>query len=284
MRPLFRAFEACRVRYLVVGGQAAILYGAAHFSQDLDLWIDPAEENIRRIIDALEEVDARVHKLTPPLTSAYVARGHGFHFVIPFRGGPVYLDVMGRPPRVGSFRAAWKRAEIMPTPWGRLRVASIPDLVEMKKTNRPGDYDIITRLALIRAGREERLSRRVLEWTLNHLFRVEDLLEFLKRHGTRLRGRMPVGMGWIRRWAKGSVRGGRPSFAEMDRIAARLAAKARRLQAMGRRYWIPRLEELRTLRSAGGLVPEGTPVRRGLIGMPDRPLGARPHHGGSRRT
>jgi hypothetical protein len=51
----------------VSGRQAAVLYGAAHFSQDLNLWIDPTEENIRRFVDALEEVDARVHKLTPAL-------------------------------------------------------------------------------------------------------------------------------------------------------------------------------------------------------------------------
>lgn len=42
MKSLFRSFEKEGVRYLLIGGQAAILYGASHFTQDLDLWVDPA--------------------------------------------------------------------------------------------------------------------------------------------------------------------------------------------------------------------------------------------------
>jgi hypothetical protein len=33
-------------------------------------------------------------------------RGHGFHFLAP---PDVYIDVMGRPPRVGRFAGAWSR-------------------------------------------------------------------------------------------------------------------------------------------------------------------------------
>jgi hypothetical protein len=39
MRSLLRAFERERVRYLVISGQACILYGASRFTEDLDLWI-----------------------------------------------------------------------------------------------------------------------------------------------------------------------------------------------------------------------------------------------------
>jgi len=262
MRALFRAFRAHRVRYLVVGGQAAILYGASHFSQDLDLWIDPGGDNVRRFLDALQALHARVHKLTPPLIPAFLERGHGFHFIIPLREGAVYLDVMGRPPRVGRFAGAWKRAEIMPTPWSRLPVVSIPDLVEMKKTNRPADYDVISRLALIRVGQADRPSPAVLGWALDHLFRVEDVLEFLRRFGMRRGLGTPRGMAWLRRWRGLLARGKQPSRAEVDRAARALGEKAQKLQAAGRRYWLVRIEELRRLRSGGGLLPEGIPVTR----------------------
>jgi hypothetical protein len=268
MRALFRAFRAHRVRYLVVGGQAAILYGASHFSQDLDLWLDPDNGNVRRFLDALQALRARVHKLTPPLTRAFLDRGHGFHFVIPLREGAVYLDVMGRPPRVGSFAGAWRRAEIMPTPWGRLPVVSVPDLVEMKKTNRPADYDVITRLALIRAGQADRPSPAMLGWTLDQLFRVEDVLEFLRRFGAKRGIATPRGMAWLGRWRGLLARGKQPSVAEVDRAARALGAKAQRLQSAGRRYWLIRIEELRRLRSEGGLLPEGTPVTREIVSAP----------------
>jgi hypothetical protein len=270
MRALFRAFSARRVRYLVIGGQASILYGAAHFSQDLDLWIDPGKNNVRRFVDAMASLGARVHKLTPPLTRAYVNRGHGFHFLVPLREGRVYLDVMGRPPRIGGFASAWKRSESIPTPWGTLPVVSIPDLVELKKTNRPADYDVITRLALIRVGSQNRPSRTVLYWALDNLFRVEDVLEFLRRFEKFQNLPAPKGMDWTRRWRTIVSRGERPSAADVDRAARTLGAKAQKLQALGRRYWLVRIEELRRLRSEGRLLPEGTPVTRAITSVASR--------------
>lgn len=135
MRGLFRAFKAHHVEYLVISGQASVLYGGAFFSQDLDIWIRPAPANARRLLESLARLRARVHKLTPPLSARNLRRGHGFHFLVPQRGAPdLYLDVMGRPPRVGSFGGALRRAERMDTSWGRLPVVSLEDLVEIKKT------------------------------------------------------------------------------------------------------------------------------------------------------
>ncbi len=94
MHSLFRAFRARRVRLLVIGGQAAILYGAAHFTQDLDVWIDPADANVRRFLIALADRKSRVHKLTPPVRAPFVRRGHGFHFVV--------RDLLRRPARIES--------------------------------------------------------------------------------------------------------------------------------------------------------------------------------------
>lgn len=176
----------------------------------------------------------------------------------------MYLDVMGRPPRVGGFGGAWKRAEKMRTPWGRLPVVSIADLVELKKTNRPADYDVITRLAMIRVGREDRPGPGLLRWALDHLFRVEDVLEILLRFWRRMEGAVPPGMGWIRRWMDLLSRGGRPNPMEVDAAAGRLGAKAQRLQARGRRHWLPRIEDLRRLRAEGGLLSEGAPVTQAV--------------------
>lgn len=270
MRPLFQAFRAQRVRYLIIGGQAAILYGAAHFSQDLDLWIEPSDVNVGRFVDALQSLKARFHKLTPPMTGPFLRRGHGFHFLIPLRGGTVYLDAMGRPPRVGGFQTAWKRSVRMPTPWGELPVVSIPDLVELKKTNRPADYDVITRLSMIRLGQVEAPRPALLRWALGHVFRVEDLLEVLLRFGNQV-GPIPPGMSWIRDWKARLIRGDRPTPTQIDAVARKLGAKAQRLQALGRRYWLPLIDELRRLRSEGRLLPEAARVTRTLaLGAPKK--------------
>jgi hypothetical protein len=259
MRNLFRAFDRRKVRHLVISGQAAVLYGAAHFSQDLDLWVDPRLANVARLLRALADLRAVVHKLTPPITPANVRRGHGFHFVVPNGGGGrLYLDVMGRPPRVGSFDAAARRANRVRTPWGRLTVVAIEDLVELKKTNRPADYDVITRLALLRLNEEASPRPRTLRWALEHVFNPDDLWAIVTRHGSALGGRLPVPAARLRAaWRRGEE----PTADEMSRAGEELARRAHRLQDRGRRYWMPVIAELRRLRREGRLVPEGTPVR-----------------------
>ncbi|MBI4678608.1 MAG: hypothetical protein HY748_13605 [Elusimicrobia bacterium] len=106
MRSLFRSFERSGVDYLLISGQASVLYGAATFSEDIDLWIRPSIGNARRLLRGLASCGALVHKLTPPLAPRYLRAGHGFHFLIPRPPGPVYLDVMAQPPRSRSFAAA----------------------------------------------------------------------------------------------------------------------------------------------------------------------------------
>ncbi|MBI3099490.1 MAG: hypothetical protein HYY93_14870 [Planctomycetes bacterium] len=261
MRFLFRAFERHRVRYLVISGQACVLYGAAQFTQDLDLWVEPTPANLRRLLAALGALRARVHKLTPPLSVANMKRGHGFHFLLPTRGSsPLYLDLMGQPPRVGTFAKATLDARRLSTPWGRLPVVSIDQLVEIKKTNRPADYEVITRLALIRLGHDPSPSAARLRWAVMNIFRVEDLWEMVQRWGGRMGPRVFAGASEAARLHQVWRAGRSPGLRELSLSAARLASEALRLQDRGRRYWHPRLAELRRWRRSGLLLPEGSLV------------------------
>jgi hypothetical protein len=270
MRSLFRSINSRRVRYLVISGQASVLYGAAHFSEDLDLWIDPAPSNVASFLRTLCSLGARVRKLTPPLTRRHLLRGHGFHFEVPEPGAPeTYLDVMGQPPRVGRFAAAWRRAERMSTSWGNLPVVSIEDLVRIKATNRPADYEVITRLALIRLGRQERPSARLIRWAIGNVFRAEDLWTVVSELGPHLDRTALAGsqaaVTFHRIWKAGR----RPSAAEFSRSAGALARNAQRAQDRGREYWLPRIAELRELRARGELLPEGMAVSELLGRSPD---------------
>lgn len=259
MRNLFRSFERERVRYLVISGQACVLYGASAFSQDLDLWVDPTPRNLRAVVNALARRKARVHKLTPPLTRRNFDRGHGFHFIIPAPGShPVYLDLMGRPPRVGRFAHAFRRQCEFATPWGRLPVVSIEDLVEIKKTNRPADYDVITRLALLRLRQRRGLDPAVVRWALPNLFQSEALWEAVRESAPEEVARFPAARRFYRIW-RDHREPSPDDFARVDRILMRAA---RALMDAGRRYWTPRLEELRRWRRRGKLLEEGTPVAR----------------------
>lgn len=268
MKDLFRSFDRDRVRYLLIGGQAAILYGAAHFTQDLDLWLAPTEENLRGFLRSLARLGARVHRLTPPVTLRNARRGHGFHFLVPQHGQlPIYLDAMARPPRVGSFAQAMTRREVHPTPWGRLSVVGIPDLVELKKTNRPGDYEVVSTLARMRVEPNPRPRSALLAWALTNTFRTNDLAWLIQAHGERFPSRVRDVPELRRLLSVPGCSGPRWETALMDAgsvLDRRMATCIR----LGREYWLPRIAELRALRRAGRLVPEGTPVRN-LLGAHD---------------
>lgn len=157
---------------------------------------------------------------------------------------------------MGRFAGASRRAAFMATPWGRLPVVSIPELVELKKTNRPADYDVITRLALIHLTRVKSPSPRQLRWTLERTCLNSSVDSEQSEEFPPLRDRF---------FRRELGRGESPRDEDIDRAAGALGARAQKLQALGRRYWAPRIEELRALRSEGRLIPEGTPVTRALL-------------------
>jgi hypothetical protein len=233
MRRLFRSFERFGVDYLLISGQAAILYGAATFSEDVDIWIRPTLENARRLLRALAACQGRVHKLTPALTRKNLMAGHGFHFVIPARPAPVYLDVMGRPPRVGPYRYARRRAHDIPTPWGRIPVMAIPDLIALKRTRRLSDYEVISNLVQVRLAAEPDPTPELWRWAYRNSYRVEDRLEMARRIGVR---RTPA-----------ALRRG-------------ILAEVARLQAEDSAYWRGITADLRRLHRSRRLLVEGTPV------------------------
>src|SRR5688572_12967297 len=145
----FQNLNGNKVEYLLISGQATVLYGAATFSEDIDLWINPTDTNRDQFISTLVDSQASYYKLTPAFNVENLRRGHGFHFILP--GGnasEIFLDVMGNPPRVGSFNEALRTSLWMETEWGKIRTIGIKPLVELKKTQRLEDYPIISKLAL----------------------------------------------------------------------------------------------------------------------------------------
>jgi hypothetical protein len=240
MRSLFRSFERFGLDYLLISGQASILYGAATFSEDIDIWVRPSPQNLARMLRALASCRARFYKLTPPVTVRFARAGHGFHFAVPGRI-PTYLDVMGRPPRVGSFDAAARRARWVSTAWGRLPVVSIEDLVALKKTRRLADYDVITNLVQARLREEPRPGRGLLRWAARNAFRAEDRLSYLRRLGASVTA---------------------------ARCRAEISRELARCQARDTAYWRRIIRELRRLRADDRLVPLGLPV---AAVVPQRP-------------
>ena len=67
IKSFFHNLNFHKVKYILISGQAAVLYGAATFSEDIDIWVSPEIENWRNFLKILRKSGAKIYKLTPPL-------------------------------------------------------------------------------------------------------------------------------------------------------------------------------------------------------------------------
>ena len=56
LKDICKIFNKHKVKYLIIGGDAAVYYGAEDVSIDYDLWIEAAENNFKKTINALMEL------------------------------------------------------------------------------------------------------------------------------------------------------------------------------------------------------------------------------------
>jgi hypothetical protein len=63
---ILRVLDRHHVRYVLVGGLAAVLHGAAHVTTDVDVVPEDAQVNLERLSEALRELDARIRATGEP--------------------------------------------------------------------------------------------------------------------------------------------------------------------------------------------------------------------------
>ncbi len=136
-----------RVRYLLMGGQACVYYGAAEFSRDTDVVVLTTAENLARLQAALSELKAECIAV-PPFDVEYLLRGHAVHFRCqhPEACG-MRIDVMSVLRGVAPFDALWERRTTVEGQGDvSIELLALPDLVRAKMTQRDKDWPMIRRL------------------------------------------------------------------------------------------------------------------------------------------
>ena len=148
IRHVLLVFQESKVRCLLMGGQACVLYGAAEFSKDIDFALLAEEENLVRLKDALGRLDAETIAV-PPFERKHLERGLAIHFRCrkPAADG-LRIDVMSRLRGLDSFEHLWDRRTTVSLDDDSLQVdvLSLVDLVRAKKTQRDKDWPMIARL------------------------------------------------------------------------------------------------------------------------------------------
>jgi hypothetical protein len=97
---LLSAFNARKVRFLLVGAYALSFYGRPRTTGDLDLWIDSTVSNARRVFDALADFGAPLGALSP---SDFATPGTVFQIGVAPRRIDILTSVTGL-----KFEAAWR--------------------------------------------------------------------------------------------------------------------------------------------------------------------------------
>jgi hypothetical protein len=139
--------ERHKVKYLLIGGQACIIYGAAEFSRDSDFAVLCTQENLESLRKALGSLKARLIYL-PPLEAGYLEKGHACHFrcaAADVKG--LRLDVISKLRGCEGFNDLWRRKKRIGLKNGAaINVICLQDLVASKKTQRDKDWLMVKRL------------------------------------------------------------------------------------------------------------------------------------------
>lgn len=228
-----------QVRYLLMGGQACVLYGAAEFSRDCDIVVLCESRNLSKLRAALDELQAATIAV-PPFEADYLLRGHAVHFRCHApEVEKIRLDVMARMRGVADFDELWpRRTTIQHESNQPIEVMSLGDLVAAKKTQRDKDWPMIRRLveANYAQHRDTRSDDRLQFWLLESRT-PEMLIEIAARFPAATRSavdRRPL--------LTEAISGSRQSLRSV------LASEREAVEAADRAYWEPLRRELETLR------------------------------------
>ncbi len=141
------AFAAHQVDYMFIGKSGAILLGYPSTTQDVDVYPRKDQENGRRIVAALREINFTLD----PVLEQEIVRGKDF---VQINSGPFDIDLVFAPDGIDSYDEAKSR---MDTSTG-FPVLNIRDIIASKRAARRAKDAV--ELPLLEAFREVYEKRR----------------------------------------------------------------------------------------------------------------------------
>ena len=145
--------------FVIIGGLAITLHGSGYVTSDLDIIYDDSRDNLSRLSAALQSLDVRLQGAEDvPLHVDARLLCNGDRFTFSSRFGP--FDCMATADGAPSFARVRERAQVMNVGAHQVNVASLDDLIAMKKAaGRPKDLAMLDELVqlrqLIERGQDE---------------------------------------------------------------------------------------------------------------------------------
>jgi predicted nucleotidyltransferase len=144
------------VEFMVIRGQAAVLLGSPIATLDIDLCYRRTKENLRRLAEALRDLDPKLRGAPPDLPFRLDAESLalGANFTFDTDEGP--LDLLGHVEPFGGYEALLPGSELLDAGGVTLRVMGLEDLITVKRhLRRPKDQAPLVQLEAIKRLRDE---------------------------------------------------------------------------------------------------------------------------------
>jgi len=126
LQSVFASFQKNDVRYVVIGGIAAVLYGVPRATFDLDVLIEASSDNVERLLKAMIQAGLG--------TASLASVDEVLSKEITIFTDRIRLDVQTSTPGI-EFEQAWERRVTMNYKGQTLEVVSLSDLIASKRAS-----------------------------------------------------------------------------------------------------------------------------------------------------
>ncbi|MGC4046048.1 MAG: nucleotidyl transferase AbiEii/AbiGii toxin family protein [Armatimonas sp.] len=155
-RKILTLLSEAEIRFVLIGGLAMILQGSNTFTSDIDITFAMDSENLERLTECINQLHPRpIGVFDNPSFAVSADIIHRWRFVLlkTDLGG---IDLLKSPQGIDSFEGLYERASILDMGGFEVHVASVDDLIAMKKTaNRPKDQGHLLELLALKKLSEE---------------------------------------------------------------------------------------------------------------------------------
>ena len=143
------------VKFVVIGGLAMIAQGASNITLDTDISCDRDPKNLSALAKVLRGCQARMRDVPPDLPVLLDEKSLRNMTNLTLSTSLGNLDILAEPEGVDSFEGLWERASEMKMFGMTVRVASLEDLIAMKRAaNRPKDQEDLKFLEQIKKSKK----------------------------------------------------------------------------------------------------------------------------------
>jgi predicted nucleotidyltransferase len=132
---LLRALNNHKVRYILIGGHAAIFYGVRRNTGDLDIFIEATLKNGELLLEALKSIGLEVPEFQPEEFTQKLVLSFGLE--------PDAVDILNYTPGI-EFNSAYIKAQDVNFEGVNTKILDIRDLIKNKESlNREGEKSLL---------------------------------------------------------------------------------------------------------------------------------------------